>query len=108
MGGETFVIMIWFEELGLSMDMVSVTTIWFDVIINSGPVCVGGGVRVASEGKATLMGCTTKVCSSDKEGLLSESDCSIINDLLLAIFLNAMRKKIIECVALRWHGLNSG
>jgi len=54
------------------------------------------------------MGCTTNVGSSNKEGLLSESDCSINNDLLLAMFLNAMPKEMLECVALRWYGLYSG
>ena len=50
-----------------------------NVIIKSGSVefsCIDWLLRVASEGKATLKGWVTKICSSDKEKLLSETDCS--------------------------------
>jgi len=34
-------------------------------------ICVGCGERVASKSNATLLGCTTKVVSSDKKELIS-------------------------------------
>lgn len=56
---------------------------------------------MASEGKATLKGCTTRVDSSDKQGFISEADDLRVEDFLLARFLNAIPKDMFECVALR-------
>ena len=95
--------MIW--SAGSSSTSESDVTIYLGLVEFS---CEGWGVKVASEDKATLMGCTTNVGSSDKEGLSSKLDCSIKNDLMLAMFLNAMPKEMLECVALRCYGLYSG
>lgn len=101
----------WFKNPGLNHWLACSSSLSeSDVTINSGPVefsCVGWGAKVASEetnGKATFMGCTTRVVSSDKEGLLSEAGDWRIEDCLLARFLNDIPKEMFECVALRWYG----